>query len=259
VRVVYSSKMITVLIVLVLSVSACDTFSGDSNVSDLETEVFHLRGTVDNLQELNVVATQVRAELDGMVARATATGNGMAAGLPQTPMTQPAPAMTAAPSRATSGQPGLTPTGAVSDGASVAGGTPATQAAAAAQTPPPDQVQTSFSQTTTATSVSPDDSCPVGATRVFPADEDQIFVVTTIRNLQAGSTISARWMVNGEEYAYEQNCWTPTDDWDQVCAYCEITSPGSGFTAGDWTVELFLDDNLRSQARFQVTSPPAGQ
>jgi hypothetical protein len=109
-----------------------------------------------------------------------------------------------------------------------------------------------------ATGIRDEDGCASGPTTVFDAAETEIFVVTTINNLQAGATFSARWLANGSLFE-DQTCWVPTEDWPMVCAYCSIVPDAATFEGGSWSVELLLDGQLMSQAQFQVAGPvPTG-
>jgi hypothetical protein len=113
--------------------------------------------------------------------------------------------------------------------------------------------QTSFSQTVTATDRDSMD-CPVGVTAIFAPTEDTIYVFTRINYLPSGSRISARWTANSQLFFDDVNCWTPNQDYRDICAYCSLTpDAGATFESGDWSVDLLLNDQLMAQARFQVS------
>ncbi|NDJ74934.1 MAG: hypothetical protein GYB65_01635 [Chloroflexi bacterium] len=253
--------LISLALVLVTSLSACDQFSDGSEVNDLETEVFQLQSTVDNMSDmdsLSAAATQVAIEITRLQAQANAGTPGAPAFAPQPVATSSVPQTANTPAAAASnpGTPIATiPSNPAGGSAPASGGVPTV---AVNQTPggaggsQATSTTTTFSNTTTAPGVRQEDGCAAGTSLVFGSDADEIFVVTTIRNLQAGSTIGARWMVNAQEYYYEENCWTPDQNWDEVCAWCSISANSGVFDTGSWSVELLLDGELRSRARFQV-------
>lgn len=240
---------LALLALVIALLSGCDQLTGSMEVGDLETEVFQLQATIDTMgnpatvQALQLLATQsiaMQSELDVWRAQATATAQAggvvvvpgaLNQGLPQT---TPQPAAPAQNDGGGGGLPAMSPT-------------PPPQVTAASST------QTTFSDTITSMDINSADSCPLDRTTQFAPTEDIIYITSVIRNLTAGSTLRARWVSNGEDYYDEINCWTPDSDWAEVCAWCAVVPGASGvFPEGTWTVELYLDEQLRASARFQV-------
>jgi hypothetical protein len=262
------------LMVLVALLSACDRLTGSSQVGDLETQVFQLEATIDGMgdpatiQALQQAATQnvnLQAQLDVVRAEGTATmqmlnGDAIAALPPAAPdVPGAAAAQTPTPAgesmASDAGDPSDQAAAAAAEGSSPNGAPPTRSVPPATSATPPASVQTSFSNTVMSTGVQESDSCSLDRMTVFDTDEDQLFVVTTIRSLKAGSVLEARWTANGAQVYTEAECWKPDADWDEVCAYCEMV-PADGsiesFQVGTWAVELWLDGQLRSQARFEL-------
>ena len=242
--------------IMAVLLGACGAFSGGANVNDLETRNAQLQSTIESigtpaatLAALKMTADRgivLQAELANIQGTALAMQATLAvvqaggAGIAAVPTSAPAPAN---PGGQTSAGQSAAPT--QSDAASAAGGGQAGVTPAASS-------GTTFSQTTTATDRDNQD-CPLGATSVFDATEDTIYVITRVSELRAGTTLSARWLNNGQVFFDDTECWVPTEDWFDICAYCSIVPDETTFPTGSWSVELLLDGQLMSQAQFQVT------
>jgi hypothetical protein len=231
-----------------LILSACGSFSGGADVDDLETQNAQLQATIAQVgtPAATIVALQLTAEqsmslqaeltnVQGTALAMQSTLSVFQVGGAQPNAAAPAPSQpnNSGNTAATGSTPPAIPTGAAA----------------------PSGVQTTFYQTTTARSRDAND-CAQETTAIFTSDEGVIYVVARISNLMAGSTISARWMANGALFE-DSVCWTPNSDWDDVCAYCDISPTGETFETGSWRVELLLDGQLMSQAQFQVVDPNA--
>ncbi|MBN1678992.1 MAG: hypothetical protein JW966_01785 [Anaerolineae bacterium] len=234
--------LLPVLVALALLLSACETLNGGADIDDLETRNAQLQATIDVLGTpgATVTALQMTAER-GMVLQAEMNNiQGTALALQSTLAAfqlggaQPAAATSQpAPDVATGAAP------------------------PAAVTPPPADSETLVYEMTTSTGRDSND-CANGVTAIFDTTEDVIYAVARISNLKTGSTISARWLANGSLFE-DSVCWTPTQDWADVCAYCEITPTDGTFTAGSWTVEMLLDSQLQDQVQFQVIDSSQNQ
>ncbi len=219
--------------------SACGAFSGGPSVADLETQNAQLQATINEMgtPAATLAALEMTADR-GIVLQAEANNA----------------AATAVSAQATLTMLQLGGAGFIqATPAPGAGGSPAdgqvSQAPAGAPTPPGQA--SNFSNTTTATGRD-DLDCPLGETAVFEAAEDTIYVIARIADLPAGSTLSARWYANGSLFFEDAQCWTPQQDWVDVCAYCSIVPDGPTFPTGSWMVEMLLDGQLMSQTQFQV-------
>lgn len=238
--------VLVVLALVGLVMSACGSITGSDDIAQLETRNAQLQGTIDavgtpmlTVAALENAATQnavLQSQLNQALAeklavQATLTvyelsGGGVAA--------RPTPAAV-----------GVTP------GAAQAGGQPTPAAVAPTSSPTAPGSDTRFTQTVTSTGLDQAD-CATGVTSIFDATEDLIYVNTRINVLEAGSTLSARWYVNGELFFDDTQCWIPDQDWFNICAYCSIVPDTATFEAGRWTVELLLNGQVLSQAQFQV-------
>jgi hypothetical protein len=240
------------VIILALSIGACSSLTGSSEIADLETQNAQLQGTIQmvgtpmlTIAALEQQATQnvvyqaqmTQSAVQLLAVQATLTvlelGGGSAAfqptSQPQSPVItgdNPPPQQTSPPAAAA-----LTQTSPGSAGTPVAG--------------------TQFTQTVTATDRDSQD-CAVGVTSTFAPATNTIYVVTRINTLTAGSVIGARWTANGELFFDDVECWIPRQNYTNICAYCSIVPDGATFDTGQWVVELTLDGQLMAQAQFQV-------
>ena len=234
-----------VLVGLLALLSACGALTGSSDIAALETQNAQLQGTIQmygtpalTMDALAQAATQgaisnvqlTASAVELLAAQATLTvlqlggGGGMAA-LPTTP-TLPPPAVSA---------DGQMPS-------------PAPQ-----QSPAAPQ-QTHFTDTVVATGRD-DLDCPLGIDTTFPPNVGELQVNTRIDYLPAGVTIGAKWYANGQLYFDDANCWTPTQNYENICAYCSVTPNGPTFEAGNWAVELYLNGQLMAQTQFLIEQP----
>jgi len=129
---------------------------------------------------------------------------------------------------------------------------------AAVPTPAPSSTPslTTFTNTVVATGLDIDD-CPVGASSLVDVATDFVYVNTRIDLLIAGSQISARWYVDSELFFDDVECWIPSQNYENICAYCSIAPDGATFPVGSWTVEMYLDGQLMSQTTFDTYDPNA--
>ncbi|MBN2306298.1 MAG: hypothetical protein JXQ72_17580 [Anaerolineae bacterium] len=248
----YRVWLMILAVIPVMLLTACNTITNQDAIDDLETQNAQLQSTLTGFgtPALTMAALQLTATqsflLDAEVnnARSTATAAELRALALQSTLTvlqgggsagvtvvQPTPLP---PQGNNADQPASVPT----------------------MTPSPDPAtrETFFSQTVTSTGRDQDD-CAAGITATFDPTQDTIYVVTRINYLPAGSTFSARWEVNGELFFDDIQCWVPTQDWENICAYCSIVPDGATFPAGSWTVDLLLDGERLAQAQFQVVEP----
>ena len=229
--------------VLTLALSACDAFMETTSVSDLETEVFQVKATLEQMGQAGTQIAELQLTADNSLVleseRNNAEATAFAAQATLTSMNRGGVAMQ--PSVSDNAGAGTLPNGTPESLITPIAGGDATTG-------------TTLSGTTTTTGTRQQDGCAMDQTTVFDTSEDQIYVVTTFNNLRAGSVFGVRWMANGALYTEEPECWVPNQDWDQVCGWCSIVpNPTDNvFPAGEWTVELLLDGQVQSQAQFQV-------
>ncbi len=225
-------------LILLLALTACSTLTGSTEIEQLETRNAQLQGTIEvlgtpqaTITALQGAATQAvlleaqlaAAQNEALAARATLTVLELTGGGGAIAPTQQA--LTAPPGD----QPAMLATGA----------------------PMPAGTGTRFTETVTATGRDAQD-CPMGATSAFSPNTGTIYVITRINVLPAGSTLSARWTVNGQLFYDDTQCWVTDREWVDICAYCSIVPEGAAFETGEWTVELLLNGQLMSQAQFRV-------
>jgi hypothetical protein len=233
------------LALVVLVAGACGSVTGSAKIDELETKNAQLQATIEGvgtpvltIMALEQYATQNvvlqarvnQAESESLAARATLTVYELGGGVAAQPTPLP-PNVSVSPNNQSN--------------------TPIPPEGAPAPTTDPGASLTQFTQTVTATDRDQQD-CPVGVTSVFAPTEDTIYVNTRINYLPAGSTLSARWTVNGQLYFDDVKCWIPSQDYFDICAYCSIVPDSGTFETGEWSVDLLLDGNLMAQTSFQV-------
>ncbi len=226
----------------VLVLSACDTFTGDTEIAQLETRNAQLQGTIEvlgtpaaTIVALQAAATQnaqlqsqlSQAQNDALAARATLTVLQLSGGGAIAPTQAP---LSAPPGDQSIGLPTAT----------------------SAPTGP----QTTFTGTVTSSARDAQD-CPLNASATFDTTTDTIYVITRVNVLPAGSTVGARWTANGTLFYDDVTCWTPDQDWYNICAYCSIVPDGGAFETGNWSVDMTLDGQQLSTVQFVVTDPNA--
>lgn len=234
---------------IALLLTGCDTFTGSSQIQELETQNAQMQGTIQVMGtpaltiaaleqaatlSFNYQAQLTQSAVNLLQAQATLTVLELRAG--GSVAANPANSGAATPAAAPSGdQPAAVPTPAPSNTPSL----------------------TSFSNTVIATGLD-DNDCPVGSSSLVDVSTEFVYVNTRIDLLVAGSQISARWYVNDELFFDDVECWIPSQNWENICAYCSIAPDGETFPVGNWSVELYLDGQLMSQTRFDTYDPNAG-
>ncbi len=236
--------LLALLAAVLFVLSACDTFTGDSQIAQLETRNAQLQGTIEvmgtpaaTIVALQAAATQnvqlqaqlSQSETDALAARATLTVLQLSGGAGIQPTQVP---LSAPPGDQSIGLPTATP---------VAAGP---------------QTQTTFTGTVTSSARDAQD-CPLNASATFDMTTDTIYVITRVNMLPAGTTIGARWTANGALFYDDVACWTPDQDWYNICAYCSIVPDGGAFETGNWSVDLTLDGQQLSSVQFVVVDQSA--
>ncbi|WP_119068506.1 hypothetical protein [Aggregatilinea lenta] len=229
--------------VMVIAASGCGALPGSTEVSDLETRNAQLQGTIDGLgtPAATIAALAMTADRGMMMQAELSNVQGTALAAQATLTVQ----QYGGSGSSNVAVPQTTPI----DG-NTAPMTPATPDAGGASTGSLSTNGTEFYETTIADARDAYD-CPLNSTTVFDVSDPVVYAIVHVRNLQAGSTISARWFANGALYD-ESSCWTPTENWDDVCAYCDLSPKDVTFETGSWSVEMLLDNERLSQATFQV-------
>jgi hypothetical protein len=240
------------LVALVLGLTGCGSITGTDEIDELETQNAQLQATIVHLGT-------PASTIDALYALAT-QNFALQIAVGEQQGTTRALQQTVSGAGITNNASGFPPT------ATVPAAPPGDQALALPTPPPTSPLavqQTTFTQTVTATGRD-DLDCPTGITAVFEPAVDTIYVITHVNTLRAGSVISARWFANGQLFFDDVQCWVPEQDWENICAYCSIVPDAATFPTGSWDVELMLNNQRLTQARFQVvdsaglTTPEAG-
>lgn len=234
------------LVGLLMALAACDTLTGSSQIADLETRNAQLQGTIQGVgTPLLTIAVLEQAATQNVIFRAQLTESAVSLLQAQATLTvlqlsgggglQPTPAAPAAP-------PGDQPPG-VPTPIPVPSATP---------------LDSRFTNTVLTTQLDPATDCPISAASRFSPTTPILYVNTRIDTLLAGSRLGARWYAGGQLVFDDSACWIPTQNYTDICAYCTLQPGDAPFTLGEWTVELYLDGQLMSQARFEIVETAEG-
>ncbi|MFO7630973.1 MAG: trypsin-like peptidase domain-containing protein, partial [Caldilinea sp.] len=110
----------------------------------------------------------------------------------------------------------------------------------------------SFGPITFATDVG-DDTRPINAGNTF-LDVDTIYAIFAAENIAQGTPWRTRWLFEGEEVLSEQDVW---DADDVRSTWVSLTHP-DGLPAGQFTLELYIDDRLAQRGSFTVSERSTG-
>lgn len=96
------------------------------------------------------------------------------------------------------------------------------------------------------------DDCAQEVTSQFTDQDTQIYIVATANNLSIGTTVSSRWLRDGQELT----TFEITFDFDirEACIWFFADQTDFTFTPGNYTVELYAVGNLAGSANFTITS-----
>lgn len=103
-----------------------------------------------------------------------------------------------------------------------------------------------------ASRVDPRTDCPQDANTTFSARVSQLYVVMRANNLPAGSPLGVIWYY-GDEIRV-QDTWVTPRDFDGVCIWFILERNRTDFTAGEWSVQLFANNQpVEDRLRFTLT------
>lgn len=83
------------------------------------------------------------------------------------------------------------------------------------------------------------DDCAVNPTNRFSASATDIYVVATAHNIQPDTTLSATFLLDGQQV--QSYPWTPGFEMDGVCIWFHMPSDEVAFTPGNWSVALTVN------------------
>jgi hypothetical protein len=121
----------------------------------------------------------------------------------------------------------------------------------------PASTTTVYTNATTSTAVNDDDGCASDSVTDFDTAEDQVYMVVTAQNLDAGITYYVRWSHANQIFS-ESVTWTSDAFYPQLCIWFYMEAEGR-FPTGAWTVELVANELpviSRSFRVGQVTNVP---
>lgn len=104
-----------------------------------------------------------------------------------------------------------------------------------------------------ASRVDPATDCPSDVGTTFPTSVSRLYVVMRANNLPMGSPLAVIWYY-GDEIRV-QDTWVTPREFDGVCIWFVLERNRTAFTAGDWSVQLFLNRQpIEDRLRFTLTN-----
>jgi len=99
---------------------------------------------------------------------------------------------------------------------------------------------TLFTQVGTALTVNDIDGCSLGVVTTFAADVQRIYVTTRALNIRSGTNMRVQWSYEGQP-AFDESFSVGENDED-FCLWFFIEPTNVTFDAGNWSVQLYADD-----------------
>ncbi|MDX2162857.1 MAG: hypothetical protein SF162_16180 [bacterium] len=93
--------------------------------------------------------------------------------------------------------------------------------------------------------------CPTQTASQFTTADTDIYV-TALATVNAGSTISSRWLRDGAEIVVYD--WTPDFALDQACIWFHMPASAVEYVPGNWTVEMTVDGTAAGSATFVIAA-----
>jgi hypothetical protein len=94
--------------------------------------------------------------------------------------------------------------------------------------------------------------CALSSSTTFSSSTSQIYVVATAANIPSGTKLSSHWFREGTEVIFHD--FTPDFNIEQNCIWFFIDQTDVAFTAGNWSVQLDINDQpAGSPVAFTIT------
>lgn len=86
----------------------------------------------------------------------------------------------------------------------------------------------------------------------FPADLPELFVVGTVNDASDNTVVSCKWFDKDQDPALLLSEKTLTPKAAQTALYFRLELPVEGWTLGNYSVELYINDQLQETFTFQI-------
>jgi hypothetical protein len=97
-----------------------------------------------------------------------------------------------------------------------------------------------------------DNDRPDGITNAFLSTDDKIFLWVYWSQMDASSTVKAVWYAPGSKTPHSENSHVVNTESGFAITWFYIDKPVGGFTAGEWSVEIYLDGSFERSYLFTV-------
>lgn len=97
-----------------------------------------------------------------------------------------------------------------------------------------------------------DDARPVGITNSFLDSDEEIYIWVYWTNIEGISTAEAVWFEPGEELPLREDSQRISSSTGFGITWFFIEAPSDGFTRGEWSVDIYLDDLFERSHIFIV-------
>jgi len=94
-------------------------------------------------------------------------------------------------------------------------------------------------------------NAPVDETTTFNASEDRIYVVAQAQQIDAGTSMFARWSRDGQPFEDSQPV-TANQNYQNTYVEFHLEPVQGNFDPGQYTVQIFVNGNPDKQANFTV-------
>jgi hypothetical protein len=99
-----------------------------------------------------------------------------------------------------------------------------------------------------------DDTRPVGITNSFLKSDAEIYVWIYWTNVEGRSTVEAIWFEPDKDSAFYEESQTIDSSTGFAITWFFIERPAGGFSEGEWSVDIYLDDLFERSHIFSVES-----
>jgi hypothetical protein len=93
---------------------------------------------------------------------------------------------------------------------------------------------------------------PDGITNAFLSTDDKIFLWVYWSHMNTSSTVKAVWYAPGSTTPYSENSHVVSSESGFAITWFYLDKPVGGFTAGEWSVEIYLDGSFERSYLFSV-------
>jgi hypothetical protein len=94
---------------------------------------------------------------------------------------------------------------------------------------------------------------PDGITDTFLKSDDRIYVWLYWSNLASSSVVKTVWFKPGSDVQYLEDSQTVRSESGFGITWFYIDKPITGFSTGEWSVEIYLDGNFERSYLFSVS------